>query len=270
LNQDAALWLAYLNSVITCALAIAETARIKPGEDGGASPGLLAAALLARSVSSARAVVHLIGLDYVVEARMLTRSILENCFCLYRLAEGDGSAFAREMFADEAFYHHALWQTMLGEELARKIMGVEGQSRIQAIVKQVRKKNPNAKPLKPQKIISGTGISSASAIYQKLSSDAAHPSITALKRHFVESAGTVGLSIEPQIMDGEVTNTLSLASMALLIVCTVANYALGKTAVGQRLEGLAAEYHERLEGPLAAEYHELVARTHADSPSGFW
>jgi hypothetical protein len=238
--RDAALWLGYLDRIIACGEGIAETARIK--NDDARLPKLLAACLLARSVSTARAVVHLIGLGHVVEARMLARSILENEFYLFRLARDDGSAFAHEMFADEAYYHHALGQTMLKEEQAREAMGGEEQSRIQAIVKQVRQESPNAAPLKPQKVISGTDISSASVLYQKLSSDAAHPSLTALKRHFVQSAGTEGLLLKPRIKDGEVMDTAFLASMALLGGCIAANDALGGTAGGERLEGLVAEY----------------------------
>lgn len=95
-EQEAAAWLSYLNSVIACAEDTATTARIKRVDDAK----LLVACLVARSVSTARAVVHLIGLGHLVEARMLARSIFENEFYLYRLAR-DGSAFVREMFADE-------------------------------------------------------------------------------------------------------------------------------------------------------------------------
>ena len=236
-NQDATLWLGCLNRIIAGAEGIAETARIK---DDNAK--LLAACLLARSISTARAVVHLIGLGHVVEARMLARSVFENGFCLYRLAQEDGSAFAREMFADEVYYRRVFGQTMLKEKQAREAMGGEGQSRVRAISKRLGKESPNARPLKPQNVISGTEISSASVIYQKLSSDAAHPSITALKRHFVESAG--GLSLRPRIENREVMNTALLASMALLIVCIAADDAFGKTTGGERLDGLVAEYNE--------------------------
>ena len=177
---------------------------------------------------------HLIGLGHVVEARMLARSVFENGFCLYRLAQEDGSAFAREMFADEVYYRRVLGQTMLKEKQAREAIGGEGQSRVRAISK--------PRPVKPQNVISGTEISSASVIYQKLSSDAAHPSITALKRHFVESAGR--LSLRPRIKNREVMNTALLASMALLIVCIAANDAFGKTSGDERLDGLVAEYNE--------------------------
>jgi hypothetical protein len=250
LNRDTATWLAHLKRVIACAEGIVKTATIKGGESGDARE--LAACLFARSISTAHAVVRLMGLGHVVEARMLTRSIFENEFYLYRLAQADGSAFAREMFADEAYYHHALGQTMLKEEQAREAMSEEAQSRVQAIVKRVRQESPNAAPLKPQKVVSGTDISSACVIYQKLSSDAVHPSITALKRHFVESAGTRGFSLKPQIKDGEVMDTAFLASMALLGGCIAASDAFGGTAGGECLDRLYAEYKEIVERTLPA------------------
>jgi hypothetical protein len=58
LNQDAALWLSCVDLIIACGEGIVETARIK--NDDAWLPKLLAACLLARSVSTARAVVHLI------------------------------------------------------------------------------------------------------------------------------------------------------------------------------------------------------------------
>jgi hypothetical protein len=50
--RDAALWLGYLDRIIACGEGIAETARIK--NDDARLPKLLAACLLARSVSTAR------------------------------------------------------------------------------------------------------------------------------------------------------------------------------------------------------------------------
>jgi hypothetical protein len=86
-EQDgAALWLAYLGRIIACGEGIAETARIQAGE--GSDARLLAACLLARSISTASAVVHLIGLGHVVEARILARSLFENKFYLYRSEMG--------------------------------------------------------------------------------------------------------------------------------------------------------------------------------------
>ena len=86
LNQDAALWLGCLDRIIACAEGIAETARINPTRmlrDWPPAYWLEAFRPLAPSCA-------LSGLGHVVEARMLTRSIFENEFYLYRLAQ-DGS-----------------------------------------------------------------------------------------------------------------------------------------------------------------------------------
>jgi hypothetical protein len=95
LNQDVATWLGCLDRIIACGEDIAQTARIKAGEGAGAR--VLAAGLLVRSISTAHAVGPLIARGHVVEARMLVRSMFENMFYLFRLAQDDGSVFARQM-----------------------------------------------------------------------------------------------------------------------------------------------------------------------------
>ena len=256
LNQDAALWLGCLDRIIACAVDIAETARIKLVEGDGPSPGLWAFCLLARSASTARAVVHLVGLGHVVEARMLARSIFENVLNLYRLAQ-DGIAFTREMFADEVYYRGAIAATLFKEEQAREAMGEESAARMRAFIKELHQESPNATPLKPKDAISGTDVGAAYLYYQQLSFDAGHPSVTALNRHIVEAAGNAveGLSFKPRIKDGEVMDTAFLTATALLGVCNRANITFGGTTGGERLEG------------LVAEYHEIAARTHPPASS---
>jgi hypothetical protein len=81
-------------------------------------------------------------------------------------------------------------------------------------------------------------------IYKHLSSDSAHPSITALKRHFVESAGTGRFFLEPRLEDGEAMDTAYLAAAAMLWGCIATNDALGQIARGEQLEALVAEFNE--------------------------
>jgi hypothetical protein len=126
-------WRGCLDCIIACAEGIDETARINPAEDAEG----LAACLLVRSTSTARAVVRLIRLDHVVEARMLTRSLFENAFYLYRLAV-DGSAFAD----DEVFHHRALGKVI-------KATGREGSSRVREISNRSLQQHPKGKALKP-------------------------------------------------------------------------------------------------------------------------
>ena len=176
---------------------------------------------------------------------MLARSIFENEFYLYRLAR-DGSAFVREMVADEVYYRGALGETMFKEEQAREAMGEERRARMRAFIKGLRQESSNAKPLKPKDAISGTDVSAAYAYYQELSFDAGHPSITALNRYVVETTENeiVGLSLRPRIKDGEAMDTAFLAAVALLGVCISANKAFDGTTGGKRLEELVAEYYE--------------------------
>lgn len=232
LTEDTATWLGCLDRIIACAEGIAETARINPTEDAEG----LAACLLARSVSTGRVVVRLVRLDHVVEARMLTRSIFENAFYLYRLAR-DGSTFADQMKADEVFHHRALGKVI-------EATGGEGSSRVREIINRSLQQSGKGKALNPGKVLSGGEIKDAYVFYRHLSFDAGHPSITALKRHFVESAGNEGFSLAPQLKNGEATNTAFFASMALLIGSIAANDALGRTTGGEHIEGLLAEYNE--------------------------
>jgi hypothetical protein len=245
LNQDAGIWLNCLNRIIACGEGIAQRARIKAGEGAGAR--VLAAALLARSISTAHAVGPLIGLGHVVEARMLVRSLFENMFYLFRLARDDGSVFARQMQADDQRH-----RGLLGKEI-EAAMGDEVGSRVKEIAEELLLKSRGEKHLSPKSAISGTEIERAYIYYKQLSVDAAHPSITALNRHLVETEGNEVLRLKPRIKDGEAMNTAFLASMALLGGCIAANTAFGGRGEGGRLEG------------LIAEYHEIAARTHADN-----
>ena len=145
------------------------------------------------------------------------------------------------------YYRGAGAETLFKEEQARKAMSEESRFRMGKFVRELRRKSPKATPISPKEAISGTDIGGAYAFYQLLSSDAGHPSLTALDRHIVvEAAGTVieGLSLKPRIKEGEVMDTAFLTSMALLGVCIAANTSLGQTQGGERLVALKAEYLE--------------------------
>jgi hypothetical protein len=216
-----------------CGEKIVETAHVDLSEDFGG----LVVCLLARSVSTARAIAHLVGLAHVVEARMLTRSLFENEIYLVQLASDDGKAFVDEIKGDTIFHHRGLG-------VAIAATGGEHQSRVEEIAARSRQQNPKAKALNASSVASRGEMKGAYAIYKQLSSDAGHPSITVLKRHFVESAGTGRFSPEPQLKDGEAMDTAYLASVAMLWCCVAAYHALGGTAEGERLEGLVAKHRE--------------------------
>ena len=149
-EQDAAVWISCLGKVIACAEDIADTARIEPTED---AEGLVAC-LLARSISTARAVVHLVGLGHVVEARMLARSMFENEIYLEQLGSDAGNAFVNEMKEDEIFHHRGLGTAI-------EATGVEGGSRVREIVARSIQQNPKVKPLRPGQVASSGGMKNA-------------------------------------------------------------------------------------------------------------
>ena len=241
-EQEAAAWLSYLDSVIACAEDTATTARIKrEGDDAG----LLGACGPARSVSTARAVVHLISLGHVVEARMLARSIFENEFYLYRLAR-DGSAFVREMVADEVDHRGALGETMFKEEQAREAMGEEGRARMRAFIKGLRQEARTRSRSSQKTPSPGPDVSAAYAYYQELVVRCRPSFDHSAQSDVVETTENeiVGLSLRPRIKDGEAMDTAFLAAVALLGVCISANKAFDGTTGGKRLEELVAEYYE--------------------------
>jgi hypothetical protein len=87
-------------------------------------------------------------------------------------------------------------------------------------------------------------------LYSKLSSDAAHPSILALKRHlvrFVENGEQVmGLDVSPPERGTELVDTLDLACNAMIGACVAANQILGHLpAVNPDLQKLFTEYGAR-------------------------
>ena len=184
---------------------------------------------------------------------------VRNTFYLHKLAQDDRNGFVRQMQDDDPTYRDARGQTLLNEKQAREALGEEHKARIGTVLNELRKEGSKPKPLKPQKIISGDDVSAGVVFYQLLSSDAAHPSITALKRHFVESGGNGGFSLEPQLKNGETTDTAYLASLAMLWCCIAANDALGKTTGGEQLDdGCGVQRDRGANPPSIARREEAV------------
>jgi hypothetical protein len=86
-------------------------------------------------------------------------------------------------------------------------------------------------------------------IYSKLSGDAAHPSILALKRHLVrfeeDGAQVVGLDLSPPERGTEIVDTIDLACNAMVGACVATNQILGHLpAVNSEMQRLFVEYGE--------------------------
>jgi hypothetical protein len=89
-------------------------------------------------------------------------------------------------------------------------------------------------------------------IYSKLSADAAHPSVLALKRYLVrlieDGEQVMGLDITPPETGVELMDTIDLACNAMIGACVAANQILGHLpAINGDLHKTYIEY-DRLSG----------------------
>ena len=73
-------------------------------------------------------------------------------------------------------------------------------------------------------------------IYSQFSGDAAHPTITALARHWgPASVEAVYLDVEPEVDEGQLDETLHLGCLALISMMVVVNEMVGYTEAGKGL-----------------------------------
>jgi hypothetical protein len=152
----------------------------------------------------------------VVEARTLVRTIFENKFYLFALVT-EGATFVEKMVGDEIWSQTTRGQSLLSEPQARDGMSGDARERLRAYLRGLAGERPKPSSLNPKGIVSTTDISAGYIFYQELSADAAHPSITALNRHVVETEeGEIrAICLRPPMRIDEVRETALLATMAL-------------------------------------------------------
>ena len=97
---DFSKWRQMSDRMIRCGYNMLANAEIRVTERGKTDVTILAAALLARTLSNARGALVLIGADRIVEARTMVRCCFENQFWIAGLA-ADGDGFADRMLQDE-------------------------------------------------------------------------------------------------------------------------------------------------------------------------
>jgi hypothetical protein len=82
--------------------------------------------------------------------------------------------------------------------------------------------------------------------YGQLSSDAAHPSTTALSRYIVPESHPEGggIDVQPVVSEHEFAETCEYLCMASIGVCVAADQIIGGTAGGKVLNVIAERYTE--------------------------
>ena len=170
---------AFAEEVLGLAVGIVDAAIAEIAFDGNGDPKVYGLALLCRSISNFQGALTMARLDQAVECRTLVRSCFENLFLVGQLCK-HGAGYVKTMRS-----HEAASKISIGK-LTLKHPGVaespEGKT-IRGLIKRERAEFP-----KPEKLtVSDTAkgeIEKMYPAYAMLAHDAAHASVTALKRHF--------------------------------------------------------------------------------------
>jgi hypothetical protein len=240
-------WLSFADTMIERGYAILK-ATIEPFRGHwGANPRVVGQALVARTLSNARAALSLIRAGSIVEARVLTRCCLENYFWITVL-ERDREEFLKAMLKDEMTNRRArgLFVNNAGFDLSSEV----GQKYLAEIQRMsIEWKYPKI----PVRSVAEMGpIKNAYVLYGHLSSDAAHPSYTALKRYIRSSEAEP--VFDPVLAMDEAEAVATLEQLCLCTVGACANLAAITATTPESL------WVTTQSAALAAEFHILASK----------
>jgi hypothetical protein len=200
--------------------------------EDNADPKLYGVALLCRSISNFQGALTMARNDQAVESRTLARSCLENLFLIDDLRQR-GSDSVKNMRS-----HDASHKISLGK-MALKQPGV-GDGPLARIFENLIQRESLKKPKRLS--VRGTAkgeIARMYAYYALLSHDAAHPSVTALDRHFPQVYdGHRTAIVVPPFKPEERLATVDMACDALLGACLGVGAMLGGTSQDDALAAL--------------------------------
>jgi uncharacterized protein DUF5677 len=241
-------WLAFAGRLIALAYAIFVAARIDITEKLFGEPKILSLALLCRTVCNFKGVIALTEEGLVVEARTLARSCYENLYCMAALIE-QGDDFVKAMHQDQMRSFRSQGEFLLEGIDSEHIGDAEFVERLRVRVKEIKSRWPKATFLTPKRTVKDSVLKQSYLLYSKLSGDAAHPTIIALKRHLVrfEENGerVLGLDVNPPERGNEIVETIDLACNAMIGACVAANQILGHLpTVNDEMQRVFIEYGE--------------------------
>jgi hypothetical protein len=238
-------WIAFAGKLLALCVEILKASSIQITEKRFAEPKVLALALLCRTYMNLRGVIAVAREGLVVEARTLTRSCYENMFFVAGLVE-KGHEFVAAMYDDDLKSLRSRGEFVLEDLGDLDPLGSAMAAQLRTRIQELRERRPKAKLLNVKEALKGSQVRQAYLFYSQLSGDAAHPSITALKRHllrFVENGEEVwGLDIHPVEKGTEVADAVNVACNAVLGTCVGVEQILGATTAQPLLKQLFDEY----------------------------
>ncbi|MCZ7658891.1 MAG: DUF5677 domain-containing protein [Xanthobacteraceae bacterium] len=220
---------------------IAGQAELKHTEHKLLDPKLLALALLCRTLGNFRGAVRMVELGWIVEARVLTRCCFENQLVIGGLYN-HGVEFAEQIKADDVAGRKGRLKFItenesifgaLSEETREEM--ARAQESLQALAKASYLRFKEASALGP--------FNEIYLAYSQYSGDAAHPTFTALMRHFSFEEGAAIFDVEPPAHGQQLDETLHLACISLLSAAVAVNEMCGFTEAGKQLPILNARLH---------------------------
>lgn len=227
--------------LVQTSLKIAEQCKLTVTKQGFVHPKLLALTLLCRTLTNFKGVVILTRERLPVEARVLARCCYENMIMVGGLS-AEGDAFAERMKDDDRAGRSSKLKFAFETESVFQTLSQETQEAVTDAYDALRT-GKRREFLKP-KDASGIGpFKDAYIAYSQFSGDAAHPTITALARHWSpgENDRTGILDLVPEPSEDQLDETLHLACIALLSIMVVVNEMNGFTEAGKKLIDLNTE-----------------------------
>lgn len=241
-------WLAFADRLIAVGYLIFGEAKIDITEKFFGEPKILSLALLCRTIGNFKGVVAMTKARQVVEARILTRSCYENLYVMGALIE-QGDSFVEAMHGDYIRSFRSQGEFLLDGISPEHIGDADFIEQLRERLREMKSRWPKAHFLNPKEAAKSSVLKSSYLLYSKLSGDAAHPSILALRRHlvkFMENGEQIfGLDVNPPERGAESTETIDMACNAVVGACVAANQILGHLpAVNDELQELFVEYVE--------------------------
>lgn len=217
------------------ALEVINQADLRVTERGMVDPKILAVSLLSRTLSNFRGLVMLVKGQMVVEARVLARCCFENLYMVGGL-HAEGTEFAKRMIEDDQAGRKSRIRFALGTETIFETLSTELQDSVKEHVEML-KTAPKVGFLKPKDASEMGAFNETYMAYSQFSGDAAHPTITALSRHWSvgEADKAAYIHAQPEPSEDELDQTLEMASIALMSVAAAVNEIVGCTDAGKEL-----------------------------------
>ncbi len=213
-------------------------------EEGARDPKAVALTLLARSLSAMQAADLLLENNFLVEARTVTRTVLENLFYSAALTK-KGATFVRDLELDDITIRRKRAKGLI-DFFEKQGDQAERHAQLKAYRDQLWETHGKTAEINMLNAALDGGVADAFIAYRELSTDAAHPSAASLSRHVIGHEDPEGpaftISAPPVLDAAEDVDTLELLCMAMLGVIVAVNEILGGVAAGERLDGLGDDY----------------------------